>query len=92
MIRARRLDPLRPVVYLDYDGVLHSDEVYWYRKRGIVLRADYSLFAAAGVLESILAPYWICLRQEKRMMAMGRYLKFISYPKLYFLISSFFSK
>jgi len=57
MIRARRLDPSLPVVYLDYDGVLHSDEVYWYRKRGIVLRADHGLFAAAGILESILAPY-----------------------------------
>ena len=57
MIRARRLDPSLPVVYLDYDGVLHSDEVYWYRKRGIVLRADHGLFAAAGILESILALY-----------------------------------
>lgn len=57
MIRAQRLDPILPVVYLDYDGVLHSDEVYWYRKKGIVVKGDHDLFAAAGVLESILAPY-----------------------------------
>ena len=57
MIRARRLDPSRPIVYLDYDGVLHSDEVFWYRKKGVVVKADHDLFAAAGILDSILAPY-----------------------------------
>ena len=57
MMSARRLDPSQPVVYLDYDGVLHSGEVYWYRRRGIVVKADHDLFAAAGILESILAPY-----------------------------------
>ena len=57
MMRAPRLDPSKPVVYLDYDGVLHSDDVYWYRKRGIVVKGDNKLFAAAKILESILAPH-----------------------------------
>lgn len=57
MMRAPRLDPTSPVVYLDYDGVLHSDEVYWYRKQGIVVKGDHKLFAAADILESILTPY-----------------------------------
>jgi len=26
------------IVFLDFDGVLHPDEAYWYRKRGIVLK------------------------------------------------------
>lgn len=26
------------IIFLDYDGVLHPDEAYWYRKRGIVLK------------------------------------------------------
>lgn len=49
MMSARRLDPSQPVVYLDYDGVLHSDEVYWYRRRGVVVKADHDLFAAADI-------------------------------------------
>ncbi len=57
MMRAQRLDPFSPVLYLDYDGVLHSDEVYWYRKTGIVVKGDHQLFAASDILESILTPY-----------------------------------
>jgi len=57
MMRPSRLDPFRPVLYLDYDGVLHSDEVYWYRKKGIVVTGDHGLFAAAEILETIVAPY-----------------------------------
>lgn len=56
-MRAPRLDPFSPVLYLDYDGVLHSDEVYWYRKTGIVVKGDHRLFAAAEILVAILAPY-----------------------------------
>lgn len=26
------------IIFLDYDGVLHPDEVYWYKKLGIVLK------------------------------------------------------
>ena len=56
-ISAQRLNPSLPVIYLDFDGVLHSDTVYWYRKKRIVVEADHSLFAAAAILESILMPY-----------------------------------
>lgn len=46
-----------PVLYLDFDGVLHPDEVYS-TKHGIILRAPgHRLFEGAVILESILAPY-----------------------------------
>jgi len=46
------------VLYLDFDGVLHHDDVYWSRKQGIHLRAPgHSLFEWAEILEEILAPY-----------------------------------
>ena len=46
------------VLYLDFDGVLHHDEVYWSRKRGIHIRAPgHRLFEWAEILEEILAPY-----------------------------------
>lgn len=56
-MRAPRLDPSKPVVYLDYDGVLHADEVYWHPKKGIYVKGGQELFAAVDILESILAPY-----------------------------------
>lgn len=53
----RRRVSHRPVLFLDYDGVLHPDAVY--REGGrIVLRADgFELFEWASVLEDLLAPY-----------------------------------
>jgi hypothetical protein len=33
------------VLYLDFDGVLHPDEVYWHPRRGAYLRED---LVAAG--------------------------------------------
>ena len=56
MMHPPKLDPSKPVVYLDY-GVLHSDDVYGYRKKEIVVKGDNKLFAAAKMLESIFAPY-----------------------------------
>ncbi|BAL23733.1 HAD domain-containing protein [Azoarcus sp. KH32C] len=55
MIRQR--EPEVPALFLDFDGVLHPDEVY--RVGGkIVLRQDgVSLFEWAPVLEDLLAPY-----------------------------------
>lgn len=47
-----------PVLYLDFDGVLHPDQVYTTTKKGIVLRAHgHQLFEGALILEEILAPY-----------------------------------
>lgn len=53
----RRRDPDVPILFLDFDGVLHPDEVY--RVGGkIVLKMDgFCLFEWAPILEAILAPY-----------------------------------
>ena len=45
-----------PVLYLDFDGVLHPDAAYWYRRRGIVLCSPgRKLFDAAPPLVAELA-------------------------------------
>nr|WP_161493365.1 HAD domain-containing protein [Zoogloea sp. LCSB751] len=50
-------DPDVPVLFLDFDGVLHPDEVYRVGDK-IVLRMDgFCLFEWASLLEDILAPY-----------------------------------
>lgn len=53
----RQRDPKGTTLYLDYDGVLHPDEVY--RVGGqIVLRMDgFSLFEWASILDKLLEPY-----------------------------------
>lgn len=72
-----------PVVYLDFDGVLHNEEVLWSPKRGPYLKtpASYRLFQHVGLLESLLMPYpdvriilstsWVlrygCLRTARRL-------------------------
>jgi hypothetical protein len=50
------------VLYLDFDGCLHPEGVYWGRKRGTYLHDDYvrdghRLFENAQLLEELLAPY-----------------------------------
>jgi len=46
------------VVYLDFDGVLHHDAVYWSRKDGIHIRAPgATLFEWSHILEQLLAPH-----------------------------------
>lgn len=48
----------RPVIYLDYDGVLHPSEVYVTKKGGIELRAPgHSLFECAPILVRLLEPH-----------------------------------
>jgi hypothetical protein len=43
------------ILFLDYDGVLHPDEVYLTRAKGIVLRADgHNLFEHAELLADTL--------------------------------------
>jgi hypothetical protein len=46
------------VLYLDFDGVLHDDEIYWSPKRGIYGKTPgRTLFEWAPLLEDILKPY-----------------------------------
>ena len=43
------------ILFLDYDGVLHPDEVYMSKRNGIVLRADgHNLFEYAELLADAL--------------------------------------
>lgn len=49
------------VVYLDFDGVMHDDAVYWSKQDGIHIRTPgRSLFEWAYVLEQLMAPYPNC--------------------------------
>jgi len=46
------------VLYLDFDGVLHHEDVRWRPKRGPYLDAPgHSLFEHAALLEELLQPY-----------------------------------
>ena len=50
------------VLYLDFDGVLHPDAVFWSRKRGPyldrpMLRFGHKLFEHCALLEELLEPY-----------------------------------
>ncbi len=47
------------VIYLDFDGVLHHENVLWHPNVGAYLSAPdgYVLFQHAQLLENILAPY-----------------------------------
>ena len=59
-----------PVLYLDYDGVLHPDTAYHSQARGVYLRGEGELFMHAPDLEQALAPFpavrivlstsWVC--------------------------------
>lgn len=47
-----------PVVYLDYDGVLHHENVLWDPRRGAYAGAPgFQLFEHADFLDKLLAPY-----------------------------------
>jgi hypothetical protein len=47
------------VLYLDYDGVLHHENVLRHPRRGIYLGAppEFTLFQHAALLEALLQPY-----------------------------------
>lgn len=47
-----------PVLYLDYDGVLHHENVHWDPRRGAYAGPPgFQLFEHAELLEKLLAPY-----------------------------------
>lgn len=47
------------VLYLDYDGVLHPEDVWWHPARGPYIRtpSGHTLFENAELLEDVLLPY-----------------------------------
>lgn len=47
------------ILYLDYDGVMHHDNVYWSREKGIHIRdaTGRTLFEWASILVDLLEPY-----------------------------------
>jgi hypothetical protein len=46
------------VLYLDYDGVLHHEDVRWHPRRGAYIRAPrYKLFEHMPLLEAALEPF-----------------------------------
>ena len=47
------------ILYLDFDGVLHHENVYWHPRQGAYLKAPerYRLFAHSALLEEVLRPY-----------------------------------
>lgn len=47
------------VLYLDFDGVLHHENVLWHPRKGAYLCAPsrYTLFQHAGLLAELLEPY-----------------------------------
>jgi hypothetical protein len=50
----------RPVIFLDYDGVLHPEDVFRHPRRGIYLAPRYTghqLFEHCGLLEAALEPH-----------------------------------
>lgn len=58
-IKAPRRGRGELVLYLDYDGVLHYDGVFWTARRGIYLDAPpgHRLFEHVPLLEQALAPH-----------------------------------
>lgn len=48
-----------PLLYLDFDGVLHPDQVWWSPRRGVYLEncPGHELFEHAAALEGLLAPH-----------------------------------
>ncbi len=48
----------RPVLYLDFDGVLHHEEVYWAPKRGVYMKEPgHALFEWMPLLEAALGAH-----------------------------------
>ena len=46
------------IIYLDFDGVLHDEDVIWTRQSGISMRTpERTLFEWEPILVDLLAPY-----------------------------------
>ena len=56
--KEKGLPSFKKLIYLDYDGVLHDDDVYFHPKRGIYLDApNRQLFEWMPILETLLVPH-----------------------------------
>lgn len=66
------------VLYLDYDGVLHPDSVYYAKRRGVYLAGapGHALFEYAHVLETLLAPF-----SELRIVLSTSWVPVLDYSK-----------
>lgn len=53
------MGPSEQILYLDYDGVLHPEDVRVHSRRGIFVHspAGHTLFEHAALLEALLAPF-----------------------------------
>lgn len=77
-----------PLLYLDFDGVLHDDEVYWSRTRGVYIKTG-RLFERLPLLVGVLKPFptvgvvlattWV---REFRFSRVVRYLRRAGAPQL----------
>jgi HAD domain in Swiss Army Knife RNA repair proteins len=48
----------RKVLYLDYDGVLHNEDVRWHPRRGVYMHPPgFTLFEHAALLDELLLPF-----------------------------------
>jgi hypothetical protein len=48
----------QPVLYLDYDGVLHHEDVHWHPRKGAYMHpTGFTLFEHAELLNNLLRPY-----------------------------------
>lgn len=57
-LRADVKKAARKILYLDFDGVLHDEAVYFHPRRGIYIETEErTLFEWMPVLEKLLAPY-----------------------------------
>ncbi len=53
----RQRESRRRTLFLDFDGVLHPDEVYLVAGRPVLRMDGFGLFEWAGILDDLLAPY-----------------------------------
>lgn len=48
----------RKVLYLDFDGVLHNEDVRWHPRRGVYMHpTGFTLFEHAALLDELLLPF-----------------------------------
>ena len=66
------------VLYLDFDGVLHHEDVRWHPRRGIYLNAppEYRLFQHAPLLEALLQPH-----PNVRIVLSSSWVRALSYSR-----------